>query len=155
MKRSGAKRHSVVMDSRSVTGRRHKLRANSCGHSHTALNKEPRSMGRANSLLRIHRLSGWVQAESEPVSAAFNATCMCQGIWPRSQREASCQEIIEQPAAQEKFVLDIPFHRTPHFEWGVRHGSQTGTVSTVYAANANTVKTVKEANSRLLGHLKN
>jgi hypothetical protein len=36
------------------------------------------------------------------------------------------------------------FSLTPHFEWGARHGSQTGTVSTVYAANANTVKTVKE-----------
>src|ERR1700680_3050035 len=61
---------AVVMDSSSVTGRRHKLRADSCGHYPTPLTKESRSMGRGNRLLRIHRFSGWVQPASEPVSAA-------------------------------------------------------------------------------------
>jgi hypothetical protein len=65
-------------------------------------------MGRGNRLLRIHRLGGRVQAEGEPVSTAFNATCLCEGISPRKPGEADCKKKFTQPAAQEKFVLDNP-----------------------------------------------
>ena len=102
------------MDSNSVTGRRYKLRANSCGHYHTALTRESRSMGRGNLLLRIHRFSGRVQPATEPVSAAFNATCMCEGISPRKPGEAGCRENkLSSRLLRRSLFLTTPFHRTP------------------------------------------
>src|SRR3989442_5172117 len=101
------------MDSNSVTGRRYKLRANSCGHYHTDLTRESRSMGRGNLLLRVHRFSGRVQAASEPVSAAFNATCLCEGISPRKPGEADCKkESKGSRLLRRSLFLTIPFHRT-------------------------------------------